>query len=76
MGMDSRGLSLSRTGHIKNADLFRPSPFLNARRVSPMNQVHHEIGFVKPPNQFQGKQRSAYEPAPGKDERSIRILNI
>ena len=74
--MDSRRFSLSRTGNIKDTDLFRSTPFLNVLRVSPLNQVHHKIGFVKPPGQFQGEQRSAGEPAPGKEERSVRVLNV
>ena len=74
--MDSRGFSLSRAGYIENTDFFSSCPFPNARRVSPLNQVYHEIGLVKPPGQFQGEQRSACEPAPGKDERSVRVLNV
>jgi len=74
--MDSRGFSLSGAGNIENTDLIRPPPFLHTRRLSPMNQVHHEIGFVKPPRQFQREQRSACKAAQGKNEGSVRVLNI
>ena len=50
--MDSRGFSLPRPGHIQNADHLRPPPILHPRGLSRMNQVYHEIGFVKPPGHF------------------------